>query len=146
MQRLLILAAAALACATFPSLSRAETIACAAEVPAARSGHWYYRIIDGRKCWYQGKAMMPKTSLYWPDSSEDRSQAAAPEGQAAVSRAPAAKPAMAKEEIVQPTTDGRNVAGPPAAARTAEPAAAWPAPAPDEISFESRWLGLQSRQ
>jgi hypothetical protein len=142
MKRLLMFAAAALACAAFPPVSSAETIACAAEVPAARSGHWYYRIIDGRKCWYQGKAMMPKSSLYWPQSPDDEAQAAAPEAQSAASKA---RPAIANEQAAQPTTDGRNVAGPPATARTAEPAAVWPAPAVNEISFESRWLGLQSR-
>jgi hypothetical protein len=125
MKRLLILGAASLAVATLPaSTLRAETIACASEVPAARNGHWYYRIIDGRKCWYQGKAMIPKSSLYWPASSVS-------EAEATSSEQPANKP----------TTDGRNVAAP---ATTAEPAA-WPTPAVNDISFESRWLGLGSR-
>jgi hypothetical protein len=125
MKRLLILGAASLAVTILPaSTARAETIACASEVPAPPKGHWYYRIIDGRKCWYQGKAMIPKTSLYWPASSVS-------EAEAATSNEPAARP----------TTDGRNVAAP---ATTAEPAA-WPTPAANDISFESRWLGLQSR-
>lgn len=125
MKRLPILGAIVLAYATFPaSISLAETIACASEVPAARSGHWYYRIIDGRKCWYQGKAMMPKSSLYWPASSGAEAEASDSE------KLPG-----------KPTTDGRNsVVSPPAA----EPVA-WPTPAVNEISFESRWLGLRSR-
>jgi hypothetical protein len=125
MQRLLILGATVLACASFSaSISHAETIACASEVPAARSGHWYYRIIDGRKCWYQGKAMIPKSSLYWPNSSVAEAEAS-----------------NSEERPAQPTTDGRNSAASPP---PAEPVA-WPTPAVNEISFESRWLGLRSR-
>ena len=134
MKRLLI--PAALACAIFPSVSNAETIACASEVPAVRSGHWYYRIIDGRKCWYQGQPMLPKTSLYWPKSSDPDTEAdAAPEQRSATPAVSDARPAPA-------TTDGRSVAMP---SRAAEPVA-WPAPAvANEISFESRWLGLHSK-
>jgi hypothetical protein len=134
MKRLLI--PAALACAVFPSVSNAETIACASEVPSGGKGHWYYRIIDGRKCWYDGKPMMPKTSLYWPKSTDtDTAADAAPEQRSKA-------PAVADERPGTPTTDGRSVAIP---SRAAEPVA-WPAPAvANEISFESRWLGLHSK-
>jgi hypothetical protein len=153
---LLALAAAMLASTAFPVPSRAEEqIACAAEVPAARKGqgHWYYRIIDGRKCWYDGKPMMPKTSLYWPDASAAEAEPA--------TAAPAKEPAKTSAQpVAKPYTDGRNVGAP---ASTAQPAAqpamtppativpatarsaSWPAPAANEISFESRWLGLHSR-
>ena len=30
------------------------------------SGWWSYRIIDGRKCWYEGKPMLSKSLLEWP--------------------------------------------------------------------------------
>jgi hypothetical protein len=124
MKRLLILGAAVLATATFPaSMSRAQTIECASEVIAGRSGHWSYRLIDGRKCWYQGKPMMPKSSLYWPKSSDSEPEATTSEKQRA-----------------KPTTDGRNVAAQPT---MAEPIA-WPAPAANDLSFESRWSGLRS--
>ena len=43
MKRSLILGAALLA-----SVSSAEAIECASGLPAVRSGHWSYRIIDGR--------------------------------------------------------------------------------------------------
>lgn len=125
MKRLLILCATVLASALPASVSLAQTIECASEVPAGRSGHWYYRIIDGRKCWYQGKAMMPKSSLHWPKESVSEAEATASE-----------------EQAEKPTTDGRNVVAPPT---PSEPAAraAWPTPVVDEISFESRWLGLK---
>jgi hypothetical protein len=139
MKRLLILGAVSgAAFVAMTALStppvRAQTIACAAEIPSARKGHWYYRIIDGRKCWYEGKALMPQSDLYWPK-----------EKVADVDAAPIAqRPAPAE-------TDGRNPAAAPApepAVPMAAPVAApaWPAPSvANEISFEQRWLGLRSR-
>lgn len=47
------------------SASSVQAIECRAEPPAHRSGHWSYRIIDGRKCWYQGKKMISKSLLHW---------------------------------------------------------------------------------
>jgi len=29
-------------------------------------GYWSWRLIDGRKCWYEGKPMLSKSSLEWP--------------------------------------------------------------------------------
>lgn len=29
-------------------------------------GYWSWRMIDGRKCWYQGKPMLSKSLLEWP--------------------------------------------------------------------------------
>jgi hypothetical protein len=42
---------------------RNGVVACQAS--AGRGGHWAWRIIDGRKCWYGGKAGMSKNSLQW---------------------------------------------------------------------------------
>ena len=28
--------------------------------------YWSWRLIDGRKCWYEGKPMLSKSSLEWP--------------------------------------------------------------------------------
>lgn len=132
MKRLAFLGAVLVAVTALPAPpSRAQTITCAAEVPAARKGHWYYRIIDGRKCWYEGKAMMPKSDLYWPKenvadtgtgTSDDKAAPAATDGRSVV---PAPPP-----EPVAPAP----MAAPPA----------WPSPvAREEISFEQRWLGLR---
>jgi hypothetical protein len=49
--------------------SSVQAIECRAEPPAHRNGHWSYRIIDGRKCWYQGKSMISKSLLHWPASN-----------------------------------------------------------------------------
>jgi hypothetical protein len=38
-------------------------IAC--QTSAGRGGYWAWRIIDGRKCWYEGKVGMSKDNLRW---------------------------------------------------------------------------------
>ena len=134
MKRLLILSACLVACATFlPSNASAESIACAAQVPSPIKGHWYYRIIDGRKCWYEGKALIPKSSLHWPKSD--------------VADTNVRKPVLASDAPQAATTDGRNIrtqaAAEPVAAQASDPEV-WPAPVVDEASFESRWRALQS--
>jgi hypothetical protein len=72
---------------------------------AGRNGYWSWRMIDNRKCWYEGKPMLSKELLEWApaaagadaDSTEaDAVPAAAPRAKAApASAAPAsAAPAM----------------------------------------------------
>jgi hypothetical protein len=40
---------------------------CSAAAPSNPHGQWWsYRLIDGRKCWYQGKPMLSKSLLEWP--------------------------------------------------------------------------------
>jgi hypothetical protein len=44
----------------------AQAIECLAATPSNSQKHWSYRLIDGRKCWYEGKRMISKSSLHWP--------------------------------------------------------------------------------
>jgi hypothetical protein len=40
---------------------------CNPAAPSSPQGHWWsYRIIDGRKCWYEGKPGLSKSLLQWP--------------------------------------------------------------------------------
>ena len=40
---------------------------CSASMPSNPQGHWWsYRLIDGRKCWYEGKPGLSKSLLKWP--------------------------------------------------------------------------------
>jgi hypothetical protein len=39
---------------------------CSAAMPSNSHRYWSWRLIDGRKCWYEGKAMLSKLSLEWP--------------------------------------------------------------------------------
>src|ERR1700737_4356708 len=39
---------------------------CSAEMPPNSHVYCAWRLIDGRKCWYEGKPMLSKSSLEWP--------------------------------------------------------------------------------
>src|SRR5258705_12431886 len=39
---------------------------CSAAMPSNPQGHWWsYRLIEGRKCWYEGKPGLSKSLLEW---------------------------------------------------------------------------------
>jgi hypothetical protein len=44
--------------------------------PSDRHGYWSWRFIDGRKCWYEGRPMLSKSSLKWraPVSAQPKSR------------------------------------------------------------------------
>jgi hypothetical protein len=50
-------------------MQAAEAKQCNAEMPSNPQGHWSYRLIDGRKCWYQGENNFAKSLLQWPEQS-----------------------------------------------------------------------------
>jgi hypothetical protein len=54
---------------SFLSASAASGIDCKPEMPAARSGYWSWRIIDGKRCWYPGRPGMEKANLQWQKSA-----------------------------------------------------------------------------
>jgi hypothetical protein len=41
-----------------------KAVACQTSSPAGH-GHWAWRLIDGRKCWYEGAVGMDKSLLHW---------------------------------------------------------------------------------
>ena len=45
--------------------AKAQIRECSAS-PSKTQGHWSWRLIDGRKCWYPGKTMISKSLLQWP--------------------------------------------------------------------------------
>lgn len=49
-------------------LLASSTVASAVECKSARGsgGHWSYRIIAGKACWYLGSPRKPKDELHWP--------------------------------------------------------------------------------
>ena len=56
---------------------------CSAAMPSNSHGYWSWRLIDGRKCWYEGKPMLSKSLLGWPTQASaqpnsDREPASAP--------------------------------------------------------------------
>ena len=60
--------------------SAAEAKQCSAALPSNPQGRWSYRLIDGRKCWYQGEKNFPKSLLQW--SEQDFSPHGFQEGRA----------------------------------------------------------------
>ena len=89
---------------------------CRAAMPSNPQGHWWsYRLIDGRKCWYEGKPGLSKSLLEWP-----------------------------KEASAQPASDEEITSADPQKPRTPLDSQAW-APnslawAPtDPDAFETRW-------
>lgn len=75
MTRSLTLGVAILGATWLGSVSSVQAIECAAELPAIRSGHWSYRIIEGRRCWYKGQNNFPKSALHWPKRPVSNAQA-----------------------------------------------------------------------
>jgi hypothetical protein len=89
---------------------------CSAAMPSTPQGHWWsYRLIDGRKCWYEGKPGLSKSLLEWP---------------AAVS----APPASGEEVASTVPEKARNLLNSQAWAPNSQP----PAPS-DPDTFEARW-------
>jgi hypothetical protein len=52
-------------------------------VAAGPGGYWSWRMIDDRKCWYEGKPMLSKSLLEWPADT-----AAPPDTKAELASAP----------------------------------------------------------
>lgn len=84
---------------------------CSAAMPSSQNGRWWsYRLIDGRKCWYEGKPGLSKALLEWPKTasaevSKDSSQPSRKHVADAVSakrRGPLDAQAWSPKEAVQP--------------------------------------------
>lgn len=69
--RMIVLGANIIALSIIPilfSATSAQAKQCSTERPSNARSYWSYRLIDGRKCWYEGKPMLSKSLLYWPTS------------------------------------------------------------------------------
>ena len=45
--------------------ANAKAMECSVARPSNATAYWSWRLIDGRKCWYAGKAVIAKSSLRW---------------------------------------------------------------------------------
>jgi hypothetical protein len=53
--------------AMLPSIEALEAKQkCSAARPSHHHGYWSWRLIDGRRCWYEGKPQLSKSLLEWP--------------------------------------------------------------------------------
>jgi hypothetical protein len=94
--RLVLFAAciAALAPIGMPTVeAKAQIKECSVKPPSNARGHWSWRLIDGRKCWYAGRTVISKSSLRW---------AAAAPAQAKADAAPVAPVVVATERRSDP--------------------------------------------
>ena len=62
----LTLAALAVTVSSMPIASAFAKQRCSESIASNPRGYWSWRMIDGRKCWYEGKPMLSKSSLEWP--------------------------------------------------------------------------------
>jgi hypothetical protein len=60
-------------CFLVASVNAAQAVECQTSVQGGE-GHWAWRLIEGRKCWYQGAIGMDKSLLHWSaaEASLDR--------------------------------------------------------------------------
>ncbi|MEH2521232.1 hypothetical protein V1279_006805 [Bradyrhizobium sp. AZCC 1610] len=56
--------------------AKAQIKECSA-TPSKVHGHWSWRLIDGRKCWYAGKTVISKSLLKWPAAAPAQAKAEA---------------------------------------------------------------------
>jgi len=70
----------------WPTLAEAKQ-QCSAAAPSDTHGYWSWRLIDGRKCWYEGKPMLSKSLLEWP-AQADAAPASSAEQKDAVAETP----------------------------------------------------------
>ena len=128
---------AALAVNSLPMAeAKAQTRQCNAS-PSKTQGHWSWRLIDGRKCWYAGKTVIAKSSLRWPAAAP--AQASGIAAKAAEAGTTETKASQVKRAPSQP------VASPLGVAKRGDPMDAQ-ARMLDDDSFEARWRARVSNE
>jgi len=58
-----------LACILLACVDSAQAVECQASSQDGL-GHWAWRLIEGRKCWYKGASGMDKSLLHWPAAQD----------------------------------------------------------------------------
>ena len=106
-------------------MQTAEAKQCSATMPAKPQGHWTYRLIDGRKCWYEGSSKISKSLLQWPAQAK------------VLSRSVQAEPASTRK-LSSAMTQTVN-ANTEKSANQSRPET----PLNDSVSFEARWRDVE---
>jgi hypothetical protein len=138
----------------FVSATPAQAKQCSAERPSDARTYWSYRLIDGRKCWYEGRPMLSKSLLHWPtaqtaQTNPRREPNARPasqynplNAQASISDDPDAQP--------KPETVVRSPAQPPKGTLTPDDLRAWgnskTAMAEPVLTILDRWPDQELQQ
>jgi hypothetical protein len=61
------------------SAGTANAITCQSSPPPSNKGHWVWRLIDNKKCWYAGELGMDKSKLHWIVKAPEPSRRTTPE-------------------------------------------------------------------
>ena len=81
----------------------ARAIECRADVQRGH-GYWAWRLIDGRKCWYEGAPGMDKSLLHWPaESGREADQGSYDKPEAALDESKVKQTRLAPEQAPIPT-------------------------------------------
>jgi hypothetical protein len=100
----------------FVSLNSAQAIECQTSMQGG-DGHWAWRLIDGRKCWYKGASGMDKLLLHWSAADDSRDE-------------PKDKPDKTKVEKIQALSEVQSI--PPEILKIVPIM-------PSQPTFEDRW-------
>jgi hypothetical protein len=76
---------------------------CSAAMPTTPHGYWSWRLIDGRKCWYEGKPMLSKSLLEW--SARPAAQSDSDGGPATTRRETPGDPMNSMDSMANTPTD-----------------------------------------
>lgn len=149
MKRISLLCATFVAAIFIPSITGAQAATeCQAEIIKGRAAHWSWRLIDGRKCWYEGKHNPDKSELYWADKKSPASAVENVPEPRAMPRATDAQasPPPAAEEFTDPE-DGSCCWPPKGSTKSSIRNEYQSEPPRDDETFEARWrnLGLPPR-
>jgi hypothetical protein len=56
----------------FCAATPAQAKQCHTARPSDAQAYWSYRLIDGRKCWYEGRPGFSKSLLHWPAEQTEK--------------------------------------------------------------------------
>ena len=121
---------------------------CRAERPSDARVHWSYRLVDGRKCWYEGEPGLSKASLQWqadaPPSRANLPVPLSPPRSAQVTR-PAPQPrSSTAASSVSPLAPPAQLVSDEAPIRILTTKPKNLLPLSDGEGFEERWRALEA--
>ncbi|MEA2862627.1 MAG: hypothetical protein QOC84_583 [Bradyrhizobium sp.] len=127
----------------------AQAKQCSAEQPSDSKAHWSYRLIDGRKCWYEGENGLSKSSLHWatdtPASSANMPVSLSPPRSTQSMRpAPQPKSSTSVTGAVSPVSPPAQRASDEAPVRILSVKPNNPLALNDNDGFEERWRALEA--
>ena len=99
---LTVLIAALFSMPVAPAMAKQQ---CSASMPSGPRGYWSWRMIDGRKCWYEGKPMLSKSSLEW--SAQPAVKPVAEEEVASAATEKPGNPLDAQARVIDPDSRAR---------------------------------------